>query len=187
MICLIFVNLRVEMRNVFIKILAMVLTVWYSMSIIGFDVHTCSGSGRSFVTSFIEGMTCEDIHPEHVCNPESCCADAHETDGHGCCGHSHHEGMNTHSDCLYCDGMAFEAKSCCSNDYQVLHLTGTLSSDDHRHYDECGCGLCPCILPYSHGNDTPLVFRNLIAYIQEPDSGLSAAGDRQAALSIWRI
>jgi len=185
--CVIFVILQIMMRNVLIKVVAVLLAVWYSMSIIGFDVHTCSGSGRSFVASFVEGMTCEDIHPEHVCSPESCCAEAQES--HSCCGHSHHdqECVIDHSDCLYCDGSAIKAESCCSNDYQVLVLTGTLTSDDHRHYDECSCGLCPCVeFPLDLVPD-PISLQLLLSHIHKPDSGLSAAGDRQAALSIWRI
>lgn len=164
----------------------MLLVVWYSMSIIGFDVHTCSGSGRSFVASFVKGMTCEDIHPEHVCNPESCCAHEHD---HSCCGHSHHDEdcAMDHSDCLYCDGTAFKAQSCCSNDYQVLALTGTMSSDDHRHYDECSCGNCPCVEFPSGIMSRPIQPSLLLSYIHQSDSGLPAAGDRQAALNIWRI
>lgn len=169
--CVIFVNLQVMMRNVVIKVVAVLLAVWYLMSIVGFDVHTCNGSGRSFIASFVEGMTCEDIHPEHVCDPSACCADSH--DDHSCCGH--------------CDGTAFEAKSCCSNDYQVLQLTGTVSSDDHRHYDECACGHCPCVEFPLNLMPHPSSSQLLLSHIHKPDSGLSAAGDRQAALSTWRI
>ncbi len=157
------------MKKVIIKILAVLLTVWYSMSIIGFDVHTCSGSGRSFVVTFIEGLTCEDIHPEHSCEKASCCADRHE------------------SRCGCHDGETMRAKSCCSNDYQVLTLTGTVSNNDHDHFDECGCGHCPCVgLPVS---GLPSIYHedNLIAYILSPDSGVGSACERQAALRVWRI
>lgn len=160
------------MKSVFIKVVAVLLTVWYSMSIIGFDVHTCSGSGRTFVASFIEGLTCEDIHPEH-----------------NCCGHSHHDGdcATDHSECIFCDGTAFKAKSCCSNDYQVLALTGTISADDHRHYDEYSCGYCPCMDIPSVMMSHPSLSSSLLSYIHRPDSGLFAACDAQAALNIWRI
>ena len=65
-------------RTVLIKLTSVLLTVWYLMSIIGFDVHTCSGSGCSFVTTFIEGMTCAEVHPEHVCDAGSCCSEARD-------------------------------------------------------------------------------------------------------------
>ncbi len=167
------------MRNVAIKIFAAVLTMWYSMSVIGFDVHTCSDSGRSFVTTFIEGLTCEDIHPEHSCDEVSCCAENH----HECCsGHA-----EDHSDCTFCNGVSLVAKSCCSNDYQVLSLTGTILSESHGHHDECGCGHCPCVgFPVSE--DPVLLCENkTIEYIPYPESGADSACDRQAVLRVWRI
>ncbi len=153
-----------------IKTLAVLLTVWYSMSIIGFDVHTCNGSGRSFVTTFIKGLTCEDIHPNHVCDKAPCCAGSQKS----CC--SHHE-----------DRCAFKAESCCSNNYQVLSLTGTAGHNDHEHFDECACGHCPCI-GFS-ADDVPALFHEnkFTAHIQSPDSGVCSACERQAALRVWRI
>ncbi len=160
------------MKNVIIKILAVLLTAWYSMSIIGFDVHTCSGSGESFVVTFVNGLTCADVHPDHVCDKNACCPDRPDD---GCCCHHHDHGYS------------FKAKSCCSSDYQVLTLTGTVSQNDHDHFDECSCGLCPCVgLPtsvapaLSHEN-------NLTAYVHDPDSGVGSACERQAALRVWRI
>ncbi len=158
-------------KNVIIKILAVLLTVWYSMSIIGFDVHTCSGTGRSFVVTFVKGLTCEDIHPEHTCDKASCCPNSHES---RCCSHAH-------------DGCSIKSKSCCSNDYQVLAITGTVSHNDHEHYDDCCCGFCPCTgFPVS---EVPALYHvdNLFAYIPAPDSGVLSACERQAALRIWRI
>ena len=51
------------MKGLITKIFAALLVGWYMMSIIGFGVHTCSGSGKSFVVAFYEEMTCEEIHP----------------------------------------------------------------------------------------------------------------------------
>lgn len=163
------------MKRFVIKVTALLLTLWYSMSIIGFDVHTCSGSGRSFVATFLEGLTCEDIHPEHSCDPAACCADSHEEHS-CCCGHDHDT-----------DGFSFEAKSCCSNDYQVLSLTGTLSSDDHRYHDDSSCGYNPYIGLHSDIAMIPTPASALIAYVHRPDSGFFAACDMQAALNIWRL
>ncbi len=156
------------MKNVIIKTLAVLLTVWYSMSVIGFDVHTCSGSGRSFVTTFIGGLACEDIHPEHSCGHASCCHDSRED----CCSHT---------------GSSVKAKSCCSNDYRALDLTGTLSSNDHDHSDECSCGICPCVgFPVC---EAPALFAEdyTKTHIQRPESGVGSACERQAALRVWRI
>ncbi len=167
------------MKNVVIKILAVLLTVWYSMSIIGFDVHTCNGSGRSFVATFAKGLACEDIHPEHSCEKASCCSDHH---GSRCSGH-----VEDHSDCPFCDGMSIRAHSCCSSDYQVLALTGTVSQNDHEHLDECGCGFCPCVGFHEH--EMPALYNkiNLLEYVMSPDSGVRSACERQAALRVWRI
>lgn len=107
-----FVTLQVEMKNMAIRILAALLTIWYSMSIIGFDVHTCNGSGHSFVVSFLDGFSCGDIHPEHECEPHSCCA-------------NHCEDTPDH-------GVRIGPLSCCSDDYQVLELTGMVSGDEGR-------------------------------------------------------
>ena len=165
------------MKGIIIKVLAVVMTVWYSMSIIGFDVHTCSGSGRSFVSTFIEGLTCEEIHPEHSCSHASCCHAEHET--HSCCNHHHHH----HHD----KELAFAASSCCSDDYQVLQLTGIVPSDDQRGNDFISFSgnyyaeVCPVYVK------VPSYIRTIIAYLHEPDSGHKVSCDRQAALGIWRI
>lgn len=170
--CVIFVTLQIEMKGIVTKFFAAMLVVWYLVGIIGFDVHTCSGSGRSFAVAFFEGVTCEDIHPEHCCDPSACCADKHET--HSCC-------------CCHCDGMTVSAKSCCSDDYFALEIAGTVSQDDHRHYDECSCGHCPCLA--LHASEAASVYEtNLItAYILHPDPGVVQACDRQAVFSVWRI
>lgn len=157
------------MKNFATKICAALLLGWYFMSIIGFDVHTCSASGESFVATFIEGMTCEDIHPEHNCEEHG------HKDTCGCC----------HSEDHGCVSVA--SGSCCSDDYQVLYITGTVPSDDHRHYDECSCGLCPCVDLSDSGINVLPLYETLISYIHKPGSGLGAVSDRQAVLSVWRI
>ncbi len=159
------------MKNVILKIFAVLLTVWYSMSIIGFDVHTCSGSGRSFVVTFVKGLTCEDIHPDHLCDKDSCCPEIHQKD---CCCHGH-------------GTVTLKAKSCCSNDYQVLTITGTAVQNDHEHYDECGCCLSWDVDFPLYGMPSLYHENDLIAYVQSPDSGVASACERQAVLRVWRI
>ena len=151
------------MKGAFIKILAVLLAVWYSMSIIGFDVHTCKGSGRSFVTTFVEGMTCEDIHPEHGCSPRECCSHEHE---HGY--------------------LAFSAGSCCSSDYQVLEITGAFSEDNSRSSDVYASLAANAVIatdivghPVLSGKYEPLNLR--------PDIGYGAKGGVLSALCVWRI
>ncbi len=166
------------MKKMIMKILAVMLTVWYSMSIIGFDVHTCNGSGRSFVVTFIEGLTCEDIHPEHRCEKTSCCSGDHET----CCA-SRHESCGLDND----SGLQIKTKSCCSNDYQVLALTGTVNGGGHDHFDECLCGLCPCAgFPVCEVPAVEYGYKS-IEYLNDSGSGVASACERQAALRVWRI
>ena len=45
------------MKNLLTSLTAVLLVIWYSLSVIGFDVHTCSGSGESYVTTVIGGTT----------------------------------------------------------------------------------------------------------------------------------
>lgn len=173
------------MKKVCTKIFAALLVVWYLVGIIGFDMHTCNGSGRSFVVAFFEGMTCEDIHPEHACSPSSCCANEHS---HGCCGHAHGEAAaGNHDDCQHCEGISITAASCCSNDYMALDVAGTLAQDDHRHYDECACGNCPCAVLHSAGTDLFAGNLSVKSYIWQLGSGVPVACDMQAVFGVWRI
>ncbi|MGM9735762.1 MAG: hypothetical protein ACI3ZL_05060 [Candidatus Cryptobacteroides sp.] len=119
-------------RKGLIKVSAFLLVLWYCFSVMGFDVHTCSLSDSQFVSTFIEGFGCEDIHPGHDCEHCSHHHDASCTD----CGHGH---PGNHSDGL------FSENDCCSNQYYLLWITGSRADDEHRHYDECHCGHCPCI------------------------------------------
>lgn len=73
------------MKERIVRFGAMLLILWYCFSIMGFNVHTCNASGRSFVATFISGLSCEDIHPCHACDhdhcgkgfKDSCCHDDH--------------------------------------------------------------------------------------------------------------
>ena len=92
-------------RNVLIRVSAVVMLIWYSLSIIGFNVHTCSASDRSFVVTFLEELPCE----------SSCC----------CCDH-HTPEMPAESD------VSFDVSDCCTNDYQVLTSTTDVVDDGKR-------------------------------------------------------
>ena len=154
------------MKNVMMKISAMLLVVWYCMSVIGFDVHTCMASGESFVVTVLEGTECKDIHPEHTC-----CADAVSH----CCSCRHHEDASTAS---------VEDPGCCQDDIQVLVLTGSRYDDDGRHhYDSVFLYPSVAVDPYSLVS--PRNFFDSLCFI--PDSGLIVPGESQAFLSVWRI
>lgn len=159
------------------------LVLWYSFSIIGFDIHTCTASGSQFISTFIEGFGCDDIHPEHDC--AQCCG-LHDS----CChGHAHctcHAG-----NCRYAESGnlsrngAFSQKDCCFNHYHVLMITGSRTdNDDHHHYSECHCGHCPCLeMTASEISPVPassfIVFGNQSGQSVPPGDFLSAFGVRR--------
>lgn len=158
------------MRNAVRKYCSALLALWYCISVIGFDVHTCKGDGHSFLATVISGMDCSDIHPGHECAAEHshCCHD------HDCCSSGSDADESLSSDC-------------CTDNYQVLLLTGTCPEDSHRHYDECHCGHCPCIGMASMSPDIarPLAF----ASITPPGSFLAGPVPRPASVrfGVWRI
>lgn len=162
------------MKGLFTKITAVLLVVWYLMSIIGFDVHTCSGSGQSFVVTFVEGFSCEDVHPEHRCTKDLCCsAEKDSCHSHGCC-HHHPE-----QECQ------LSAKSCCSSDYQVLALTGT-SLDERNDGGEQNLTVIIHTV-YSDIFELGEHHTQLISHIPAPDFSPGRMPDIQAVLGVWRI
>lgn len=161
-----FVHLRLMMRSLPIKICAVMLAIWYMMSIIGFGVHTCMGDQRSFVTTFISGMTCEDVHPEHHCHGDGECHD---------CGHGQRSA-----------DLSFDSQPCCSDDFVVLTITGTAPSSENDH-GECHCGHCPIVTELLSDGHTSLVRSEINRMMSLPDSGLIVPGDVQSFLGIWRI
>jgi hypothetical protein len=114
-------NLQAEMKNIGTRIFAFVLVLWYSLSVIGFGVHTCSESNRSFLTSFITGVSCEDIHPAEICS-DSCCAKSAQKTTCKCC-HEHH--VSHENEPISSTAEKFAAKACCSNEYQQIDVTGS--------------------------------------------------------------
>lgn len=95
------------MKNVITSLAAVLLVIWYSLSVIGFDIHTCSSSGQTYVATVVSGFSCEEIHPEHHHD-----ADAHDHSGCGCCC-SHRS-----------DAPSLDRTPCCTDDFQVITLTG---------------------------------------------------------------
>lgn len=186
-----FVTLSVGMKGIMMKICAVLLAVWYCMSIIGFDVHTCNGSGRTFVATFAEGLTCEDIHPEHHCTPGQC-RTSHDAGccHEDCCSHSENTcGHETSDDscCSHEGESELDSPSCCSDSYQSILLTGFRVDDDHRHYDECHCGNCPCVIQEALASLTDRCYAVSHTSLHVPDIGNIVPCDPQVAFSVWRI
>ena len=112
---MIFVTLRVCMKDRILRFGALLLVLWYCFSVIGFGVHTCKASGRSFIATFVSGLSCEEIHPAHDCCCHQYASDKYES---ACCSMDDHLPEYSAEDC------------CCSNDYHVLTITGNAIEDD---------------------------------------------------------
>lgn len=155
------------MKNVFMKYFSALLALWYCLSIIGFDVHSCTSTGEKFVVSTFVGGTCADVHPEHACN------------AHGChCGH-HHDAEEHHDESL-------RKSQCCTNDLQVLSVTGVNISDNQRHYDGWSAADFVCVVPDTFEIINTGVINTLLRSRSLPDSGV-VAPDVQALHMVWRI
>lgn len=110
------------LRSGLIRAFSAVLAIWYIFCVVGFDVHTCNHSGRSFVASLVAGSSCEDIHPGCACD---------------CWKHHHGPADSSLSDDM-----------CCTNDIMVLALTGLDRTDESHHqhsHCSCICGHCPVL------------------------------------------
>lgn len=164
-----FVPLQISMKNLLTSLSALLLVVWYSLSIIGFDVHTCTASGEVYIATVASGFTCEDIHPA-----------SHRTGTHpahsGCsCCHCHKE-----------DASRVASESCCSDQYHVVALTGVRGTQDA---DEDLLLQCPVAILPLDGSDkiTSHIFDNGLRAFCKPGSGGLTPHDVQAVYNIWRI
>lgn len=149
------------MQKRVIKVVSFALAIWYLLCVVGFDVHTCRHSGKSFVLSLVVGVACDDIHPESGCSHDLCC------------GHS-----------------SLAGTKCCTDDIKILSLTGDsrIGGSAHHHHCHCSClcGHCPvfadmpvsCNLPEDAGVLLKFPAWPSNAYFQ--DNILSV-------FSIWRI
>lgn len=158
------------MKKMTHRLSALFVAVWYLACIVGFDIHMCSSTGENYVSTFINGITCEDIHPEDLAESHACCS--------GCCGCSHHaDGDSSHD--------SFSGKPCCSDDYQMLLLTGAGKDTGHRHHAKhhfCICALVPQTVQVPHHVDFPHSgSMSMSARPPMPDI------DVQSVFSVWRI
>ena len=166
------------MRNIVMKYLAALLVVWYSLSIIGFDVHSCTKTGETFVASIAAGVSCEDIHPEHSCSSHgNCCGQSHVKD---CCGHDHDKNC-----CGHDDRNKISSDDCCQDDFRVLAFTGAVSANDYRN-DDCASDFVAYAAECFAQILVPACSNKDYIKFKDPDSGVFVP-DSQALLSIWRI
>ena len=100
---------------------ALLLAVWYLLSVTGLDVHRDYEHGRTYVVSGITGCDCEHIHPHTHC---------HDTAYEGTC---------------------IEDEECCSDDFEaVLSLSdggGHLRAELPLPVSPLPALLCPHTLP----------------------------------------
>ena len=172
------------MKNIGTRIFAAILVIWYSLSIIGFGVHTCSESNRSFLTSFIIGISCEDVHPAEVCGKACCEKETHNHVCKCCCDHSYGVAPKTASEPVSSDAPMFAQKKCCSDDYQQIEITGSSQNSGPEQ------GLMPVCLGYSA--DLSSISLSTFAFSKDIQArALSCRGIPMAKLrpllSIWRI
>ena len=113
------------MKNIGTRVFAAILVIWYSLSLIGFGVHTCSENNRSFLTSFISGVSCEDVHPEELCGNACCEKVSYKHSCKCCCGHIVEVVEETAPESVPSDGCVLAQKKCCSDDYQQIEITGS--------------------------------------------------------------
>ena len=166
------------MKGRLLRFSALLLTIWYCFSVIGFGIHTCKASERSFVATFISGLTCADIHPEHKCDKGKCCSHASHD-----CSESHCHASGCCDDSMD-DGISLHAPSCCSNDYLALVITGCETDNEER------SGLIQSEFALSVIDVASDDFQSNISLQKnrhKPDSGPRLNVDIQSFLNIWRI
>ena len=161
------------MKKVFLKYVAAFLTVWYCMSIIGFDVHSCTTTGNTFVNSVLTGLTCEDIHPEHDCAGHDSCCGSHKSHSCSCC-HSHEVPASENYD---------KDSSCCTDSIEVLDCEGVTYSNNEV-IDLISA--CPSAHFTTVDYDS-LLLAEAQYILFGPKSGHIQDSDVQSVLNIWRI
>lgn len=111
-------------RKPFISFISALVLAMYCVAIVGFDVHTCSHLGRSFVVSLLKGTSCDSIHPEsseHLHSEDYChCHDCEVAAAEA----ANSLDADLHSG-LYTD-------SCCSDACHFLRITGVDGNDSNR-------------------------------------------------------
>ena len=136
----------------------------------GFDVHTCHAANHQFVSTFIEGLTCEEIHSAHKCGH-------HCTHHHECSDSQEH--FANHSDGL------IEETDCCTDDYHALSITGTRTEDDHHFHGSISCWHTAAVLD-AFGVDAPVPY-SIDSYLFAPFPVIIQGDDVLSSFGIRRI
>lgn len=172
------------MKKLGTRVFAAALVVWYSLSIIGFGIHTCSDSNRSFLTSFISGISCEDVHSAERCGKSCCGETSHKHMCRCCCDHSGDIVKDIASEPASSDGQTFSQRGCCSDDYQQIIITGSGQNSGSEHSLSPLCvGYCAYIYACALGSS---IYSKGIRASAIYYHGLSISKLRPL-LSIWRI
>lgn len=154
------------MKSVFLKYVSALMAVWYCLSIIGFDVHSCTVTGSTFVNSVLSGVECEDVHPEHDC----CC---HGSCCHSGCSHDHKVPSKEN----------VKDKECCTNEIEVLDSEVVISVED----EGCSMSDAAWAVAFVVNDYTGSVNAEAEYLSYSPGSGILRQPDLQAVFSIWRI
>ena len=136
----------------------------------GFDVHTCHAADHQFISTFIEGLTCEEIHSAHKCGH-------HCTHHHECSDSQEH--FANHSDGL------IEEADCCTDDYHALSITGTRTEDDHHFHGSISCWHTAAVLD-AFGVDAPVPY-SIDSYLFAPFPVVIQGDDVLSSFGIRRI
>lgn len=155
------------MKNMIKHISALLLVMWYSLSIIGFGVHTCLASGETYIATVASGFSCEDLHPDH-----------HDSECQSSCKCRHHKSEQERS------GDSYAMKPCCKEEFKVISLTGFRGADDNDRFDEVRTLAMVQACPMLSIPEEP-VSRQMSIY--RPRSGISDSINIQAVYNIWRI
>lgn len=156
------------MKNMFTCVTAVLLVVWYSLSVIGFDVHTCSADGETYIATVASGFSCEDIHPDSHVD-----VDCHSHSDCGCC-HRHNAGEED-----------FNVLPCCTNDFQAIVLTGERCAHDSDEIYLPGAEVAFAVM--SAGQDNSIIFDSGLRGYHRYRSRDIVSRNVQASYSIWRI
>ena len=156
------------MKRTFTSFAAVLLVLWYLLSVIGFDVHTCAASGETYIATIATGFTCEDLHSNRH-NHEEC---------HSCCC-SHHDDEKEEE-----SAQSLDKKSCCTGDFQVISLTGVRACENNDYSDLLAGGFVVFSDSFEPANIPNLSHPSVFC---KPRSWIGLPWNLQALYSIWRI